>query len=160
MLTALGIVRHFFPKVKKVSDADENVTIEVTERDSNSAHVKDHNACALAVACKRQLGLTGVIISTSRVYLIRRNQATRYLVPPSVAREIVSFDRKAGFAEGQYRLCKPAKTSRLGRSRGGGSSTQSRSGQKYSRFVHMTADVRSVLGGRKRPEHGESNRER
>ena len=63
---ALGIVRKFFPHVAAVHDALTNTQIEVTKADASSRAVKNHNACAMAVACKRKFKLDGVIISRSR----------------------------------------------------------------------------------------------
>ncbi len=88
--------------------------IEVTPRDASSKAVRDHNGCAMAVACKRALKLDGVIISRSIAYLIKGDHATRFKLPESISREVVSFDRGAGFAVGKYELERVPKTSRLG----------------------------------------------
>src|SRR5947209_11513354 len=97
---SLNIVRHFHPQINKVVDGDEDILIEVTPQDSKSAKVKKHIECALAVACKRKLKADGVIISRATAYIIKGKTATRFKLPNSVSREIVSFDRNAGFDEG------------------------------------------------------------
>jgi hypothetical protein len=142
----LATVNKFFPKVKVVVDANRNAFIEVTKADASSKAVKNHNACAMAVACKRKFKLDGVIISRSVAYLIKGTQARRFKLPESVSREVVSFDRGGGFAPGKYELShvppsmsEPRQTSRDRGDRG----------SKPKRFKHVTTNVRSVLGGTK-----------
>lgn len=147
---ALNVVRKFFPNVKRVVDANRNAVIEVTAKDASSKAVKDHNACAMAVACKRKFHLDGVIISRSVAYLIKGNKARRFKLPESVSREVVSFDRGAGFAIGTYELSSISPTSRLGLSHPGNERTTIRD-HEPPRSRHMTTRVRSVLMG-KRPE--------
>lgn len=114
MPTALRVVQKFFPHVTVIQDAVECVEIEVTKRDDKTATKKDHKTCAMAVACKRKLGLDGVLISVNTAYLVKGNIARRYKLPESVAREVVSFDRGGGFAPGQYKLSRVPKSLRLG----------------------------------------------
>jgi len=102
MPTSLAIVKKFFPNVSTVSDAKKTVRVEVTKKDSNSSTVKNHKGCAMAVACKRTFDLSGVVISRDRAYLVTGEKAVRYALPESVSREVVSFDRNAGFAEGTH----------------------------------------------------------
>ncbi len=94
---ALSIVKKYFPKVNRVIDADDRIIVEVTDADSKSKAVRDHNACAMAVACKRKMHADGVIIAVSTAYIVKGKKAIRYKVPESVAREIVSFDRDSYF---------------------------------------------------------------
>jgi hypothetical protein len=146
MASAISIVKQFFPKVTKVNDADKPMTIEVTKADNNSAQVRNHNACAMAVACKRKMKLDGVIVSIATIYTIKGDTATRYRVPQSVSREIVSFDRDAGFAEGEYRMTKPI--TKLGEHKGVGGHVKSAPGSLKKRFRHMTTGIRSTLGSK------------
>ncbi len=155
MKGSLGIVKKFFPNVKKVIDAKENSFIEVTAKDASSKAVRDHGACVMAVACKRKLKLDGVIISRSTAYLIKDGQATRYKLPESVSREIVSFDRGAGFEVGQYQLDKVRPSQELGarQERAAdpreGSHASNGKKKKSGKFKHVTTNIRSVLGGAK-----------
>src|SRR5882762_5363323 len=110
----LGIVQKFFPNVIEVHDADDDLLLEVTENDSRSGSIKDHSHCAFARACQRKFKARGVIISVSTAYIVQKEGAIRYQLPESVSREIVSFDRKGGFAEGDYMLLAPPKDNRLG----------------------------------------------
>ena len=78
MASALSIVQQLFPNVNKVVDAKKDINIEVTKSDTTSATVRNHKACAMAVACKRKLKLDGVIMSVSTAYLVTGDKATRY----------------------------------------------------------------------------------
>ena len=147
---ALRTVRKFFPNVRFVDDAKEKSIIEVTSRDAQSKAVRDYEACVFAVACKRKLKLDGVIISRSVAYMVKGETATRYFIPGSVAREIVSFDRGAGFETGTYELAAVGEKSRMGRKREDLSPDRERKNNN-KRFRHITTNVRSVLGG-ERPE--------
>lgn len=110
---ALAIVNKFFPGVKAVKDSNEPLRISVTATDTKAPGRKKHAECVIANACKRGLGMDA-LVSVSRVYLIKNGVATRYEVPPSVAREITSYDRGAGFEPGDYVLRKPSSDHRLG----------------------------------------------
>ena len=151
---ALGIVRTYFPKVTRVSDADSPLEVEVTRADSKSALVRNHNGCAMAVACKRLTKADGVIVSVTTAYIIKGTHAFRYDLPESVSREVVSFDRDAGFAEGSYHLQPPSKANRLGAQdhgkSGGGSGP--RTGKAAKRFAHRTTGVRAALGSKQAPD--------
>lgn len=105
---SLAIVKKFHPNVKHVVDAKEGLAIEVTSTDVRTSNKKDHKTCAMATACKRKFHLDGVIISRKIAYLVRGNTATRYVLPGSVSREVVAFDRGGSFEPGRYRLSKPA----------------------------------------------------
>lgn len=143
---ALRNVRKFFPKVTSVSDADERLVIEVTDRDEKNSRKKDHSGCAMAVACKRSLALDGVIVSRTKAYLVRGETAVRYQLPESVTREVVSFDRGGGFEPGTYELHAPNKSIRLGHEQGGNYPRTGR-GKKIRR-QHITGGVRTVLGSK------------
>lgn len=142
---ALSIVRQFFPKVKEVSDATEALDIEVTNKDSKSAAVRNHESCAMAVACKRKTKADGVIVSIGTAYVIKGEVAYRYRVPASIQREIVSFDREAGFAEGQYKLPPMIPSKRLGEPQPKG--RNGTTGTPHE-FHHVTSGIRAVLGSK------------
>lgn len=147
MANALATVQSFFPKVKRVVDANKDAFIEVTKADTNSAQVQQHDGCALAVACRKAWKLDGVIISRRTAYLVKGNRARRFQLPDSTSREIVSFDRGAGFAEGRYELHRPPKCARLGVRPGrGGSKNHTPNGNYVKQFRHITTGIRTVLG--------------
>jgi hypothetical protein len=144
---ALHNVRKFFPKVTRVTDAAKGLEIEVTKQDDKTSRRSDHAGCAMAVACKRELKLDGVIIARTVAYLVKGDEATRYYVPERAAREVISFDRGGGFDPGTYQLNRPSW--KLGQSHGkppaSGTGT---TGGLAKRFRHLTNNVRTVLGSR------------
>ena len=146
MSDALHIVQEFFPDVKLVKDAKEPITVQVTKSDNSSAKVRDHKACAMAVACKRTEHADGVIVSVMTAYVIKGTTAIRYHLPESVSREVVSFDRDAGFQPGEYTMTVPSPTRRLGAIIGGNTG-HTKSGKKIAR-AHRTTGIRTVLGSR------------
>jgi len=149
---ALSVVRKFAPGVKKVSDADGDLVINVTDRDSRTSTKKAHGGCALAMAAKRQQGAAQVIISSSIAYVIKGTHATRYKVPEAAGREVVSFDRGAAFEAGDYVLKAPPKSMRLGsraeRANNGHGGDSYHNGNAAKRFIHKTANIRKNLRAR------------
>lgn len=140
---ALGIVKKFFPDVTKVEDSKKDAMIEVLPQDIKSSTVRNHNACALAVACKRKLKADGIIISVSKAYIIKGTKAVRFDLAESAAREIVAFDRDGRFEPGEYKLSKPPKYHALGRTERG---PHLSNGHKRKGFRHMTGGIRTTLG--------------
>jgi hypothetical protein len=146
---SLVIVRKFFPKVTTVEDATREITIEVTKRDASTAQARDHAQCAMAVACKRAMDLDGVIIAIKTAYLVKGTKALRYMVPESVQREIVSFDRGAAFAPGEYRLRRPEPSTRIGTEQRTGRNGGGTGGEQAAARRHFTEGVRAVVGSRR-----------
>ncbi len=140
---ALARVRRYFPQVEEVEDGLKPLEVEVTAKDSKSAAVRNHQGCAMAVACKRLTKADGVIVSISTAYIIKGKTATRYSVPQHVQREIVSFDREAGFAEGNYRLVPKEPSNRLDEPKPTGPHKVT---GKLRKTFHYTAGIRTVLG--------------
>lgn len=148
-MSALSNVQAAFPNVTKVVDAKKDTSFEVTKADTKSAAVRNHTACAAAVACKRKLELDGVIMSVSTAYLIKGNTATRYKVPEAVSREITSFDRDAIFEPGDYRLKAIPKTALLGAGNGRGVGGRGLPSSGIIRRInHKTGGLRASLGSK------------
>lgn len=144
-MTALNLVRKFYPDVQSVKDSNRNIIIEVSHKDTQSTAVKNHKECAMAVACKRQLKADGVIVCLSTSYIIRGKHATRYKNNETVSREVISFDRKAGFEPGLYGLSRVPKSSKLGTNNG----KHGKGKEKHypAKNRHITQNVR-VIGDR------------
>lgn len=143
-LRSLMIVREYFPGVTEVNDAKGKATIEITEMDSKKAVPLDHEVCALAVACKRSLKADGVLIGINTAYVIHGHTATRYSLLETTSREIVSFDRHAGFFSGEYTLNPPCPSRRLGIERETGPKTNETG--RNIKMRHVTANIRTKLG--------------
>lgn len=110
--SALNIVKKYHPTVTKVMDAKKTITVAVTAADCKKSTAKSPNSCAMAKACERTFD--GAIISLNTAYVVKGNTAYRYVVPQSVAREIVSFDRNHEFSPGEYSLKAPSASQKLG----------------------------------------------
>jgi hypothetical protein len=139
---ALVTVRSFFPQVKTVLDANKATVVEVTRADIDKSKIKDHQTCALAVCCHRSFHADGVIIGLTTAYIIKGTTAHRYKLTGTISREITSFDRGAGYDEGEYLLAAPCPGSRLGAPHRGGNRTGT--GRKRQ-FRHYTKNVRVSL---------------
>jgi hypothetical protein len=147
MPSALQIVQRFFPSVTRVVDATAHAMIDVTKADANSRAVRDHGACAMAVACKRKLHLDGVVMSRSVAYLVKDRQAVRYRVMQHLTRELVAFDRGGTFEPGTYALRKPEAERALGARRGGVATASPKKKKKRAGLRHFTGHIRTALGG-------------
>ena len=151
-MSALHNVQAKFPNVTKVVDAKKDAAFEVTKADTKTAAVRNHTACAAAVACKRKLDLDGVMMSVNTAYLVKGTTATRYKVPESIGREITVFDRDAAFEPGDYQLKAPCQSERLGVSRGGKAPNiagpNSHNGNLAKRFRHKTGGIRASIGSK------------
>lgn len=145
--SALKFVQDRFPQVRTAVDADKPIQIEVLPEDVKQSTRKNHRACAMAVACKRSMHLDGIIVSVKVAWLIKGKKATRYTIPPSVSREITSFDRGAGFMPGTYQLSRPSSTHRLGNGHVGGPDPRNREkARKRPAVRHYTTGIRAILG--------------
>ncbi len=146
-MSCLSVVKKFFPNVKAVVDSKTNARIEVTDADVKSSKLKNHKQCAMAVACKRKFHLDGVIIAKSVAYLVKGNKARRFNVPESVSREVVSFDRGAGFSAGDYALRAISPANRMDRpKREKLEEDRLHKGNPIEkRFQHKTDNVRASL---------------
>lgn len=151
MPSKLEVVKMFHPTVKRVVDARHPLIIEISKRDANTGKVKDHSHCIVAEACKKKLHLEGAVVTIRRAYLLDKDgTATRYEVPESVRRELVSFDRGAGFAPGSYELVPIPKSQRGTHSRGRKKQRGrplDRPGNRNTKGKHFTKDIRASMTG-------------
>lgn len=138
----LRSLKKYFPDLKRVRDAERGTMIEVTARDEATAKKKHLKECAMAIACRRKMGLDGVLISRSRAYLVKDGVATRYELPISVQKEVISFDRGGGFDLGEYGLLKPSH--KIGEG-GGGKGGAHRSTAAAKKPRHLTGKIRAAV---------------
>lgn len=143
---SLRIVQFYFPKVTKVVDASEAAIVEVTKEDVAKSKVRDHRTCALAIACARIFKATGVLIGLTTSYIIHGDTAYRYHNSGTISREITSFDRKAGFYLGYYKLSPAGPSQRLDAYKTPGpSGPKNGNGKGLRKFRHFTSGVRTNL---------------
>jgi hypothetical protein len=140
----LRMIKSFFGKVGKVVDADKQMVVNVTRADIAKSHMKNHKTCALAVCCQRSFEADGVIIGLTTAYIIKGDTAYRFKLTGTISREITSFDRGAGYDEGEYLLVPPCPSERLGMRRQSGPSGRS-NGKGPKHFRHFTGRVRTTL---------------
>jgi hypothetical protein len=139
---ALKLIRQYFPKVVEVIDATKKTIIEVKAEDSVGGRRKDPALCAFARACYRSFNADGVIIGLGTSYVIKGKRAVRYKNAESISREIISFDRDAGFDLGRYQLVPHSGTNCLGVYKGHDTHPKSKNGEDRRAFRHYTKGVR------------------
>lgn len=124
-----------------IVDADEPLLLNVRPADVTGASSKDPRRCAFAKACKRMYrGVQQAYFYRGTAWLQYADRMVRYLLPDSVQREIVSFDRAGIIAAGSYRLVPAPPSDRLGM------------GSERSRRSRVSPERRAALkaGGRRR----------
>lgn len=100
-------------RLKKV-DARKPMLLEVLPKDAKLGKEKDPRSCAFAEACMRSTdGVTGVFFFRTTAWVQYADKLVRYLLPASMQKEIVSFDRGAGIEPGIYQMSPPPKHGRL-----------------------------------------------
>jgi len=155
---ALDLVRKFAPNVTQVRDAKQRIEIEVTPNHARNPNIKQHGHCVMAEACKERMKADHVIVSRHTAYVVKGDKAVRYAVPESVTREVVSFDRHAGFQPGHYHLApvSPSRTparmkawrKEYDRRRARGMINHGKEpgdAERVKRFHHQTANIRTSL---------------
>lgn len=88
-------------------DAPKPITIVVTQNDIVNAKSRHSKCCAFALAAKRKPGVHDAFFFLTTAYLEYKDQMVRYKLPPSVQKEIISFDRAKIVAPGAYQLAPP-----------------------------------------------------
>lgn len=91
-----------------IVDGGAPVMVAVTEHDVVNAKKANSKHCALARASLRVVGVAAAYFFRTTAYLEYQDRMVRYSLPPSVQKEIVSFDRARMFAPGVYQLTPPS----------------------------------------------------
>jgi hypothetical protein len=145
MKTVLSEVQRFYPEVTEFVDSDEPLKVDVSAADGKSANNKSPKECVMAKAIMRQYNATGAIIRPSVAYVIHGTTATRYNVPGSVSREIVTFDRHHAFQPGEYHLAPMLRSRRsVARRRTYRRNKAKPKAHKRQLAFHHTAGIRHV----------------
>jgi hypothetical protein len=131
-------------------DAKKPLVLEVTAIDVKLASKKNPSCCAFARACKRSSKkVRAAYFFRSTAWVEYDDLLVKYLLPPSVQKEIVSFDRSKSLESGTYRLSAPWPSATL-------AAVHERSGKRPGRHMpgngkiqrkvkHMTTNVRSAF---------------
>jgi hypothetical protein len=108
-----AITRYARANGLKIKDAKTPLDISVNKADLRGARKKDPANCAFAKACKRQEDVDEVFFFGTTAYTKKGKTLTRYLMPTSMQKEVVAFDRGGKFEPGEYNLKAPVKTQKL-----------------------------------------------
>jgi len=99
-------------KLRKI-DARTPLRIEVRANDVQKAKQKNSKCCAFAKAAQRLPDVKAAYFFLSTAWLEYDDKLVRYSLPPSMQKEIVSFDRSKVMAPGVYQVVPPSKTARM-----------------------------------------------
>ena len=125
-----------------ISDATMRLRIDVTKQDIQKGTPLNSNACAIAVACRRQLpDCEDVFIHLGRAYIRMKGKWRRWFVPHYARDEVVAFDRGGKFVPQEIELQPPPVTqlTKLVRAQRG---PRRNVAPVRKRIVHRTPEVR------------------
>src|SRR5258705_232007 len=92
-------------------DADNDIELHIKPIDIKNSRKNDAANCAAAKAGQRELK-RDIRVFISRTYIKNKKHWVRFITPPSISREITSFDRGASFEPGEYTLKAPCESSK------------------------------------------------
>jgi hypothetical protein len=127
-----------------VGNAMRRVRVNVTAADIKNGKPLNPNACAIAVACQRQVqGCTAAKVHLGVVYLMIGGHWRRWLTPAYARTEIVAFDRGGKFVPQEIDLIPPPiKPLPRYRKQASGGSKRGGFGRTRRRVIHRVQDVR------------------
>lgn len=91
-----------------VVDSKSKVFIAVTDHDVINSRKANSKHCALARAALRLPDVVAAYFFRNTAFIEYDNKIVRFMLPPSVQHEIVSFDRAQIFDPGVYQLSPPS----------------------------------------------------
>lgn len=127
---------------KPVVDAKRPLLLSISPLDVKRGKTKKPEACAAALALRREAHCKTARVHLGRTYVETPKAWVRYQTPRSVRTEIISFDRGASFAPGDYTFSPLAPTQLLGQRRGSKKSDNNKSHKTRPR--HHVAGVREI----------------
>lgn len=131
----------------KMVDAKHSMVLEVVAKDIKKAKSQDPRHCAFALACQRtDKKIRAAYFFRTSAWLEYSDKMVRYMLPPSIQKEIVSFDRGGLTAPGTYQLSPPKGSNTLE-----GARARSRKRKKHPtgngrikrKVVHRTESIRT-----------------
>lgn len=115
---ATFITKEAKQKSLKIVDAKSNLVLVLEAGDIKKGTLKSPGTCAFACAAKRQMpGVQNAYFFRSTAWIETTKKMIRYILPGSMQKEIVAFDRGGSMDPGTYTLVKPQKSHTLGRVR-------------------------------------------
>jgi hypothetical protein len=136
-------------KGKKIVEAKTAVELHVESRDIKKALRGNSKHCAFAECLKRERPIQAAYVFRSVAFLEYADRIERYVLPPSMQKEIVAFDRNKTMAPGTYRLSVPSRNLTLQAAQQRNSHRKGRHEPKGSKIkrkmvLHRTKDIRSL----------------
>lgn len=132
----------------KMVDAKKALTVQVNEKDIKGSRSQDPRHCAFAAACRRGAkGCRAAYFFRSTAWLEYEDKMIRYILPPSVQKEIVSFDRGGMTAPGTYHLSPPIGSNSLKEARKRSAERKKHpkgNGRIKRKLVHHTEGIRTL----------------
>lgn len=130
-------------------DSKKDLVVTVTQKDISKGVRKNPKCCAFSRAVRRENQKVGrAFVFMSSAYLEIGKQLVRVIVPQSVQKELVSYDRGGDMAPGEFTFKAPAgsQTLEAGRARSAKRPGRHQPGNtKIKRAVrHATTGVRTV----------------
>lgn len=127
-----------------VVEAKKDTVVTVKKCDA-SAKRKQPEHCAFAQACRREFGAKRVIFLRSIAYIQSGDKLTRYILPSSVQKEIMAFDRGGRIVPGEYILKAPKRGMTLRAQRRYTKVKRGKAKRQRSFGArHYTAEIRTV----------------
>lgn len=133
----------------KKLDAKAPLRLEVTAHDVKTSSKKDPTCCAFANATKRQYKVKAAYFFRSTAWLeYADGRLVRYLLPVSMQKEIVAFDRNKTMEPGVYEVKPPARSATMAAIKRRGAKRPGRhepgkTGRKQ-KVRHATSNVRTL----------------
>lgn len=132
----------------KKSDAKSNLAIELRDDDIKNSKLRNSKECAFARACKRAKVADKAYFFRSTAWLEKDGKLTRYMLPQSMQKEIVSFDRSRIMAPGVYEIKRPCRAETMSaikkRSAKRPGRHQPANGKIKRKIVHRTSLIRTL----------------
>lgn len=137
----------------KVVDAKSPLMLKVEKEDVDKSTLKNSKMCAFARAAERTLPIRAAFFFKTTAWLEYEDKIVRYNLPPSMQKEIISFDRSRSMEPGTYRLASvnpagtlKAKDAWRAKAKKAGKTHQSTGRVKGRKaFRHVTTNVRDVF---------------
>lgn len=133
----------------EIVDATQSLHIDLKPHDIKMGTRKKAKECAFACAAKRiDRTIKHAFFYRSTAWLEKDDgKLVRYMLPTSVQREIISFDRGGGMMPGEYLMKPPAKSQSLDAVKVYSAKTAAHRGRKTKTkgiVRHYTGGIRSI----------------
>lgn len=102
-----AIVKLAKEKGLQMADARDPLKLEVTAADISRAEKKSPGNCGFAQACRRQYRADAAYFFRTTAWVQFGRTMLRYMLPMSMQKELLAFDRNGTMEPGEYQLGRP-----------------------------------------------------